>query len=954
MDVCSPLLKLVFRSPICMSRTVSFSILILCMSLGARASVLDSLSEELSKLGEREFKRRAELHNEIGWNFRDSRPDSALYHATIAYRIADEHDLTHLKIQALNYIGVAYRNLSNYTKAFEKYLEALNLSEKSGDGEQRGYALINLGNLYWYQTNFQGAIRYFIQALDQSQELANRRMMAYCYINLGRCYKELREYGQAELYLQQAIDIRKEQEDVYGQISAEIDLADVYQMRGDLELASKYYLDIVSRIDPEENPRALGACFNALAKLSLRSGNPGKAEDYATHALEISKKVNSRFDEKNDLQVFSEVYAKQGDYVRAYDYHVKYSQLNQQLFSEENIRKIEQMRNQHTIEKQEAENEFLRKQKELDLKIIGRQKIIIVLSAVGILLLVVIVIISRRALLVRKRLNLQIQKQHDKIQTDKNLIEQQANKLQELDEAKSRFFANVSHDLRTPLSLIIGNLELAQDDDDSAYSPASKKSLDTAIKNSKRLLYLTDEINDLTKLEEGKISLRLEPVKLGSYLQMLSEMFISSAEYKGVTLKVENRLSNFDHAAIDPRQFEKIFYNLVSNAIRHTRTGDSITVRSYKDAGKITVEIEDSGEGIAPDSLPFIFDRFFQSKHNVHRTREGLGIGLALVKELTELHHGQIAVESELSKGTKFKLIFPEADRTSGHVESEEMYTYIKERKHLYDELDRESAAGMSLPKQEEEKRSILLVDDHPEIRYHIRQILEDDFHVIEAAHGLEALELLKYNEADLIITDLMMPWMDGFELIESINANEELRKIPILVVSARISDNDHEKVLYQGVNDFLQKPFQRKELVLRINNLLQQRTKWEENGSDVLSNLFASQDVLSVEKDILAKVEALVMERIDDPNLSVFHLADAMAASERQVYRLVKKITGMTPHEYIMEIRLKYVDYLIRKNKVRNATEAAKSIGQKNVTLFSRQFEKKFGKKPSDILNVN
>lgn len=926
--------------------------LLLMGSLASYASLFDSLNSELAKLGERDFERRAELHSQLAWNFRDVRPDSALYHGNIAFRIAEEHSLMHLKIQSLNYIGVAYRNLSNYTKAFEKYLEALNLAEKTGDAEQRGYALINLGNLYWYQTNYQGAIRYFIQGLDQSQELANRRMMAYCYINLGRCYKELREYGQAELYLQQAIEIRKIENDEYGKISAEIDLADVYQMRGDLDQAMNYYLDLVSRIEEETNPRALGSCYNAIARIWLLKGNTQEGERNARRALEISKKVSSRFDEKNDVEVLSQVYAKQGDFKKAYEYHVRYADMNQQLFSEENIRKIEQMRNQHTIERQEAENDFLRRQAELDVKIIQRQKIIIFLAVVGILLLAAIVIISRRALKIRKRLNLQIQQQRDKIQTDKDLIELQANKLKELDEAKSRFFANVSHDLRTPLSLIMGNMELIQDDDDSVLSPAAKRSLDIGMKNSKRLLYLTDEINDLTKLEEGKISLKLEPVKLGSYLQMLADMFVSSAEYKGVKLSVETRLSNFDYAAIDPRQFEKIFYNLVSNAIRHTRKGDSITIRSFKEARKIVLEIADTGEGIAPDSLPFIFDRFFQSKHNIHRTREGLGIGLALVKELIDLHHGKVEVQSELNKGTTFRLTFPEADKVAGHVEMEEVYGYIEDRKHLYEEIDRESTAGMSVPKQEEEKRSLLLVDDHPEIRYHIRQILEDDYHVIEAAHGLEAMELLKYNEVDLIITDLMMPWMDGFELIEAINANDDLRKIPILVVSARISDHDHEKVLYQGVNDFLQKPFQRKELVLRINNLLQQRTKWEDNGSSVFAGLFANQDVAVVEKDILAKVEALVMERIDDPNLSVFHLSDAMAASERQVYRMIKKITGMTPHEYIMEIRLKYVDYLIRKNKVRNPTEAAKSIGQKNVTLFSKQFEKKFGKKPSEILN--
>jgi CheY-like chemotaxis protein len=267
----------------------------------------------------------------------------------------------------------------------------------------------------------------------------------------------------------------------------------------------------------------------------------------------------------------------------------------------------------------------------------------------------------------------------------------------------------------------------------------------------------------------------------------------------------------------------------------------------------------------------------------------------------------------------------------------------------LYKELDNSHNAGLSLPKKTPQEKSILIVDDHPEIRYHLREILEDNYHIIEAAHGLEALDILNSKKIDLIISDLMMPWMDGFELLKAINVNEDFRKIPILVVSARISDEDQQKVLDEGVNDYLKKPFHKTELISRINNMLDRRERFEQNV-DVFSLLSDKQNNGSYETDILAKVESLVMARIGDSNLSVFDLADAMAASERQVYRLMKDMTGLTPLEYITEIRLKYADYLMRKGKVRNATEAAKSIGINNVTTFNKQYEKKFGVKPSTL----
>ncbi|MFY0598404.1 MAG: response regulator [Cyclobacteriaceae bacterium] len=914
-------------------------------------SELDSLRKEIGNVSDGDQEKLADAHLQIAWKLRDTRPDSALYYSNVALRLAEENELLSIKVQAINYIGICYRNLSNYSKAFEKYLEALNLAEEINHREQIGYSLINLGNLYLFQTNFQGAIRYFIQALDQAQLLADRRMMAYCYLNLGRSYMGIEEYGQAELYFQQAIDIRKQENDVYGQIAAEIDLAEVYMKKGDLNLSFKYHNELILRINEKDNPRALCLAYNNLSKILLLQGKVNQSRKSAFKSLEIAKSVSSRFDEKNVLENLSNIYAQSEDYSNAYMFHTKYADLNQQLFSEENIRKIEQLRSQYTIEKQVAENEFLKKQAELDDQIINRQKTIIVLSILGILLLLVIIFISYRALKIRNKLNHEIQLQSNKIQSDKDLIESQAERLEELNEAKSRFFANVSHDLRTPLSLIYGNIEMLTEDEDSILSHGSKRNLDIGLKNCKRLLYLTDEINDLTKLEEGKIILKKEVVKIGAYLKMLAGMFESTASHKGINLVFENNLSTQDCISLDPRQFEKIFYNLVANSIRHTDKGGTITFRTRKHLSKAIIEVADTGDGIPKDSLPYIFDRFYQSKDNIHRSREGLGIGLALVKELVNLHDGEIEVDSTLGIGTCFTLSFFLADKSKNYAEENALKKQVEDRKHLYNDLDHTKEAGISLPKQDKDKKSILIVDDHPEIRYHIRQILEDYYHIVEAAHGLEALELLKNTDISLIISDLMMPWMDGFELLEAINMSDEFRKIPVLVVSARISEEDQERVLDHGVNDYLRKPFQKKELRLRVNNLLQQKEKWN-TGESEFSQIFNKKNHEVFEKEILAKVESLVMEKVDDINLSVLDLADAMAASERQVYRIIKKMTGLTPYEYITEIRLKYADFLIRKDKVKNATEAAKNVGMKNVTTFNRLYEKRFGTKPADILN--
>ena len=926
-----------------------YAIVFLGVLYSVQSTPIDSLrtllKDDLSEIDQ------ADILNQLAWEYRDIRPDSSLYFTNRALRIAQSNNLKRQEIQALNYMGISYRNLSVYSKAFEMYIEALRLSEDYKDQEQRGYTLINLGNLYLFQTNFQGAINYFIQALDQAQSLGDRRMQGYCFINLGRSYEGKQEYGQAELYYKQAIELRKNLGDDSGVTVTEIELAEVFRKQSKLTLAKDLANKIIEKASVDENPRVMIMAYNTLSRILVAEGQSEKAEQFAMKALNLAKEVSSRYDEKETLENLSEIYAYQGDFKIAYENHINYSELNQQLFSEESIRRIEQLKNKYEIEQQEAENEFLKQQAELNLQVINRQRLVIILGVLGIILMIIIVILGYRAYLIRQRLLAEIKTQRDEIQADKELIEKQSSKLVELDKAKSRFFANVSHDLRSPLSLILGNLDMLKEDDGNILSPAGKKQLEVSIKNGKRLLYLTDEINDITRLEEGKIKLNKEVVSINSYLKMLLDMFKSTAEFKGVKMEYITNIPQSGAFRIDTRQFEKIYYNLISNALRFTKKGDRITVEALQSGDDVIVKFIDTGEGISKESLPHIFDRFYQSSDQEYKAQEGMGIGLALVKDLVQLHNGHISVESELGNGTTFSVKLP---LIKSHIEEvvPRASDFISEQQETNRDLtiNATSTVSIDMSKDSREKPRILLVDDHPEIRYYIRQILEEQYIVIEAAHGLEALDLLKKEEIDLIITDLMMPWMDGFELIEAINSNEQLKRIPLLVVSARISGDDKEKVLYQGINDYLQKPFSKKELVMRIENLIKQKEKYANETKNVFSALVRD-NLVNVEKDILLKLENIVREKIGDPNLSVYTLSDAMAASERQVFRLVKKLTGLTPLEYITEIRLQFADYLIRQRKVKNATEASKAIGIRNVTTFNKLYLKKFGTKPADLL---
>mgnify|MGYP002786784859 CR=1 FL=1 len=910
----------------------------LCLFLSLSAQKIDSLYQLLERPGLSEGE-LVDVYTALAWEFRDNRPDSSLYFANQAIKLADKNELVAKRIQATNYLGVAYRNLSLYSKALEMYLLALDMAEKTRNFEQRGYSLINIANLYLFQKDYLEARNYLIRALDQAQELVDRNMMAYCYVNLGRVHRELQEYDLAEQYFDQAVDMRKLLNDSYGLISVELDKAEVLRLKGALDESLTLFQSIMPRLEAVNDLRGIARTHNSVARIYLSKGNYAMGERTATDAIRLARSLSLKYEEKEALKTLSDIYGSKGDYKTAFENQVKYSNLNYLLFSEEKIRQIEQLKSQAAIEKQEAEKEILRRQKE-------RQQTISYLFGAVAFLFLVATFVSYRGFVLKRQLSEEIQKQKEEIEKDKNLIEKQSEKLRELDAAKSRFFANISHDLRTPLSLILGNLELIMEDRHSDMSPATKKNVETSYKNTKRLIYLTDEINDITRLEEGKIRLRKENVQIVPFLKVLSDMFRSTAEYKGVKLEFDSRVNSNEVVHIDARQFEKVYYNLVSNAIRHTQEGNKITISVLREADNVMIEFADSGEGIHESVLPFIFDRFYQSQYNEYRTKEGLGIGLALVKELIELHNGTISVVSQLGKGTTFTVTLPASSAEGGVLMG--VSDYIRSQQEVNKGLEVQATSSLDFNEGETVKSRILIVDDHPEIRYYIRQILEENYDVQEAAHGLEALDILATQSIDLIITDLMMPWMDGFELIEAIQDNEEYRQIPMLIVSARITDTDREKALIQGINNFMQKPFDRRELMLRISNLIERKTK-EEPFADIASR----QNLEGVGKEILKKVEEFIKENIEDTNLGVLQLGDAIAASERQVYRLIKKVTGKTPYEYITEVRLQYADYLIRKNMVRSASEAARSVGIKNVTTFNRQYQKRFGKKPSEFLDA-
>ena len=880
---------------------------------------------------------RAEILAQLSWQYRNVNADSALYFGEKAHYLSKELNYQSGIIKSLNFQGIAYRNKSDYSNAFKYFVEALKAAEEAENLEQIGYSNINIGNIYIYQTNYEGAIEYFNKALTPAKKLNDQSMLAYIYLNLGRTYSRMNEFEKAESNYLKTQSLRKNIEDKSGLVTIAVDLAELTMRKGDLDQSLKYFHESIAAINQVKNKGALAFSLHNIAVIHRMKSNLDSAQYYSDLALEVAKKNNLKNDVRKIHENMSFIAEERGDYEKAL-FYFKLNQINEDsIFNEQTTRTIESLKSQYEAEKKEAETRFLR-------EIVDRQQTIIILAAAAVLLLGVIAIIIYRRAIERRRLNQQ--------------ISAQAKKLEELDFAKSRFFANISHDLRSPLSLILGNYEQIKSDKNSYLTNDAEQNLEIANKNAQRLLFLTDEINELTKLEEGKINLKLQDVPVNAYLTSLISLFKSSAEFKSVKLSFDSTIPDEVAFSIDPRQFEKILFNLITNALKHTHQGDSVTIKADTTDELLHIAIIDTGEGIPEESLPYLFDRYYQSPKNKYHVYEGLGIGLSLVKELVDVHGGKIKVHSKINEGSTFTLSMPFMildDASSAIPEtSEELQTKNKLWSELWEKTYQpESSIALNSNGQNKEKPKILLVDDHPEVREFIAKLISSDYHVTEAENGVMALKILKNQPVDLVVTDLMMPWMDGFELLEKMQEDEDWKSIPVLVVSARNTADDQFRVLTRGINNILQKPFSKDEILLRIKNLLNQKEKWsKESGNTILVN--DKPLINDIEKELMEKVRNLIIQQIDNPDLTVLVLADAMAASERKVYRMIKKLTDLTPHEYIKEIRWHYLESLIKNKSLKNPTEAAKAIGMKNVTNFKKQFHKKFNRSIEEMMAKN
>ncbi len=528
-------------------------------------------------------------------------------------------------------------------------------------------------------------------------------------------------------------------------------------------------------------------------------------------------------------------------------------------------------------------------------------------------------------------------------------IEKQKEELKSLDELKSRFFANVSHELRTPLTLILGPLNRIIKSNENR--PAKEAELLHFMqRNSQHLLKLVNEILDLSKLEKGKLDVELEPVSLMEFLEHTVDQFSSYAQANSISLKIEKYLSSDLNLLLDRNKVEKIIFNFISNALKFSSQGGTVTLAVREEEDFIMLKVVDSGSGIPSEDLPYVFDRFFQTKQKNKSPQGGTGIGLSLAKELAELLGGSVGVESEWGVGSTFWFRFPK------NIFAGKPQPFDVEAPLVFAKKGQQSLKPVS--PQQTKAKSILLVEDNVELRQYLRTILEDDYHCQTAENGQVAWDFLKnaatHELPDLIISDVMMPVMDGIELVEKIKGHDLLCQIPVIMLTARADIQVKINTLRTGVDDYVTKPFNEEELLVRIANLLKnyagrRAVSVSENEQPSDSSLLAT--VTQEDREWLEAFETYVQENVTNELVTVSFLASEFAMSESTLRRQVNRLTGLSPKQYLQEVRLDCARQLLENRAFRTVSQVANEAGFSNHRTFTRNYKDRFGKFPSEYL---
>lgn len=976
-----------------MWRFLASAFLFLAPAYGLYAQQLTP-ADSLRRAYEREkgLLQKADYYYEWAYLLLRDRPETGLATADTLEQLARQAKSKKGLSQAEYLRGMAYSEQGKYQDALPHHRRELETALQTDDPELHGKALNSLGNAFHNLGRNDSAIVYLMQSAEVKERVGNLQDLASAYANIGNVFGDEKASGKAVEYLEKALKIRLSLPG--GERSAIItynNISVAYNGAGQYDKAIEYAQRGYELAMESDNKFLAGVLAGSLSHLWLSKENVDKSIEIGEQSVRLLSELNRRANIVYPYATLSEAYLRKGDFAKALEinrqgyaimeelalieplgvyyenfanayeaigdhkqalfWYKKFRVLDDSLFSKEKIEAVAEVEARYESQKKEAQ---LAQQQLAIERAAGRQRTILFAAAAAIILLAGLLLYLRSRQNIRqKETELAAQLEHA-----------EAEKLREMDALKSTFFANISHEFRTPLTLIISPVEQMMG---GSFQGDYQKYYRIIHRNGQRLLHLVNQLLELSKLESGKLKLQAAEGNLGRFVAGLAGSFESLAARRQVALEIDIPAEPLN-CFFDRDKLEQILSNLLSNAFKFTDENGLVRVgleTSEPGGGQspeqVRLRVKDSGIGIPAAQLPHIFERF--TKSSLSDVQAGSGIGLALAKELAELHGGSIEVESEEGKGTTFTVSLavgraffkdneiigavpaPGATERNLHAETEAAPASGPPEKPAPQKASPILSDSLSQPA----KPLLLLAEDNPDVRLYVSDSLAGAYQIVEAENGAIALAKALELAPDLIITDVMMPEMDGGELCRQIRSNEKISHIPIVMLTARAEQADKLQGLETGADDYLVKPFDPRELQVRVSNLIAQRKKLQESYRRSLFALApAPVQAESMDAVFLKKVREAIEASLDDENFSVVELGRETGMSRSQLHRKLSALTGYSPNEVIRILRLEKAKQLLEK-KAGSISEISFLCGFNSPAYFAKCFKDHFGMRPGE-----
>lgn len=876
---------------------------------------------------------RVRLLNEVGFAYTYSSTDRALVYTRQALSMAENIDFAAGVAKSEFQLTLIYRLLGNYPEALNSGFESL----KYYTGVQRkpdiAGVFTNLGGVYFRLQDYDKALGYYQQSLKIRQELGDEIGQATQFVGLGLVYENIHQYEKALTYYLQALAINRLNAPPLNTAINLVNIGDLYLNQNQFEEALPYFFESLAINRRINNQQGVASVTRHLAQLYQKTDDMKKSMEYAKTSLEVANKVKRKIIASEASLILSENYTKLGSYQKALEFYHLHTKYNDSIYNATRLRELSSLESSYEMQQKEQELKIQEQTIALlnqDNKIDRLWRNIMTGGLIVIGLLGFLVFKFQR---LRNRKNAQLLATQQKV----------TQKLQELDRAKSRFFANISHEFRTPLTLITGPVKELYD---NKYKGDPHNIYGFMLRNCKRLLRLIDQLLDLSKIESGKMVLKPAKYELISFLKPILSSYDSLAESRLIDFTIKTP-SNAVWLYFDADKLEKIMHNLVSNAFKFSEDGGMVAVElivSEKEE-EVHIIIEDNGQGIPPDQVNHVFDRFYQVDTTQTREKDGTGIGLALAKELVELHLGKISVKSKMNEGSSFSVTLPagKTHLSAGEIQEIGPYRYQLNQEEVINQI----LGGAFVP-DTNRALEILIVEDNSDMRQFLRYTLEPHYQVFEAADGMEGWDAAIENLPDLIISDVMMPKMDGVELCEKLKKDQRTSHIPVILLTAKADKESKLVGLKIGADDYLAKPFDSDELLILLKNRIEQRQILRERFSKEITLQPKDITITSADEQFLQQALDIVEQHMGDFNFNVQMLREEMGVGRMQLQRKIKALTNQSPVEFIRVLRLKRAAQLISQRKD-NVSQIAYEVGFNNLSYFAKCFKEHFGQSPSE-----